>query len=140
MLRCSWFCGLIAVLFCVGCGPRNNPKFEKTVPVRGIVVLANGSPVTGGLITFHPKELNKGDALGTIGKDGRFELGTYKKDDGAMLGTYTVTVEPIIYDQNGNPRPNPSLGIPAKYTRTESSDLVVEIKDEGAQDLKLVLR
>lgn len=140
MLRCSYFYGLLAVFFCVGCGPRNNPTFEKTIPVRGKVVLANGVPVTGGLITFHPKELNKGDAWGTIGRDGRFELGTYKKDDGAMLGTYTVTVEPIIYDRSGNPRPNYSLGIPAKYSRTVSSDLTVEIKDEGGQDMTLVLR
>ncbi len=140
MLRYSWFCLLVAGFCCVGCGSRNNPKFEKTVPVRGMVVLANGAPVTGGLITFHPKELNRGDAWATIGQDGRFELGTYKKDDGAMLGTYTVTIEPVIYDKTGNPRPNHSLGIPAKYTRVESSDLIVEIKDEGAQDIKLVLR
>jgi hypothetical protein len=140
MLRYSWSCGLISVLLCVGCGPRNNPKFEKTVPVRGTVVLANGSPVGGGLITFHPKQLNRGDAWGTIRKDGHFELGTYKKDDGAMLGAYTVTIEPIVYDRDGNPRPNHSLGIPAKYTKTESSDLIVEVNDEGAQDMKIVLR
>lgn len=140
MFRCRWFCGLLAVLFCVGCGSRNNPKFEKTVPVRGMVVLANGEPVAGGLITFHPKELNKGDAWATIGRDGRFELGTYKKNDGAMLGSYTVTIEAIIYDRNGNPRPNHSLGIPAKYAKVESSDLTVEVKDEGSQDMKLVLR
>lgn len=140
MLRYSRFCGLFAMCVCVGCGPRNNPTFEKTVPVRGTVVLGNGAPVSGGLITFHPKELNRGDAWGTIGRDGRFELGTYKKDDGAMLGTYTVTVEPIIYDRNGNPRPNRSLGIPGKYTRMESSDLTVEVRDEGTQEIKLVLR
>lgn len=140
MFRYSWLCVLLTVLFCVGCGPRNNPKFEKTVPVRGTVVSIGGAPVTGGLITLHPKELNKGDAWGTIGPDGRFVLGTYKKDDGAMLGTYKVTIEPIVYDRNGNPRPNYSLGIPAKYTKAESSDLTVEIKDEGMQDMKLVLR
>lgn len=140
MLRYRWLCSLLAMCVCLGCGPRNNPTFEKTVPVRGTVVLGNGAPVTGGLITFHPKELNRGDAWATIDRDGRFELGTYKKDDGAMLGTYTVTIEPIIYDKNGNPRPFPSLGIPAKYTRAESSDLTVEVKDEAIQDIKLVLR
>jgi hypothetical protein len=139
MFRCSWCCGLVVVFLGVGC-TRNNPKFEKTVPVRGTVVLANGSPVAGGLITFRPKETNRGDAWGMIGQDGRFQLGTYKKDDGAMLGTYTVTVEPIVYDQSGNPRPNRSLGIPAKYAKAETSDLTVEIKGEGEQDIKLVLR
>lgn len=139
MFRYSWFCGLLVVFSCVGCS-RNNPKFEKTVPVRGTVVLANGSPLAGGLITFHPKDLTKGDAWGAIGSDGRFELGTYGKGDGAMLGIYTVTVEPIIYDKNGNPRPNRSLGIPNKYTSVDSSDLAVEVKGEGDQDVKLVLR
>lgn len=140
MLRCMWFGGLLAILCCIGCGPRNNPTFEKTVPVRGTVVLANGSLVKGGRITFHPRDATKGDAWAMIGPDGRFELGTYKKDDGAMLGAYTVTVEPIVFDQRGNPRPNAYLGIPVKYTRAESSDLTVEVKDEQNQDMQLVLR
>jgi hypothetical protein len=139
MLRRGWFCGLLVVSLCVGC-TRNNPKFEKTVPVRGTVVLTSGSPVAGGRVTFHPKEANRGDAWGMIGKDGRFELGTYAKDDGAMLGTYTVTVEPIFYDESGNLRPNYSLGIPAKYAKAETSDLSVEVKGDGEQDMKLVLR
>lgn len=138
MLRFSWFWCLLVVFLCVGC-LRNNPKFEKTVPIRGTVVLANGAPLAGGRITFHPKDLTKGDAWGMIGKDGRFELGTYAKDDGAMVGTYTVTVEPIVFDQNGNPQPNRSLRIPSKYTKTESSDLTVEVKD-GDENMKLVLR
>jgi hypothetical protein len=140
MFRSGWACGLLALFLCVGCGPRNNPKFEKTVPVRGKVVLANGTPVAGGLITFRHKDPTKGAAWGTIGRDGSFELGMYKKNDGAIPGTYTVIVEPIVFDQNGNPRPNKSLGIPAKYTKAESSDLTVEVKDEGDQEMKLVLR
>lgn len=138
MFRSSWLGGLLVVCLCVGCS-RNNPKFEKTVPVRGTVVLANGSPVSGGLITFHPKDLTKGNAFASISNDGRFELGTYGKGDGAMLGTYTVTVEPIVYDKNGNPRPT-YLPIPKKYTSAEASDLTVEVTGEGEQDLKLTLR
>jgi hypothetical protein len=95
--------------------------------------------LTGGLITFHPKDLTKGEARGTIGNDGRFEMGTYGKSDGVMLGTYTVTVEPMVYDKNGNIRPA-RLPIPKKYTSADSSDLTVEITGEGEQDLKLTLR
>lgn len=140
MFRFSLLCGLFAVICCVGCGPRNNPKFEKTVPVRGMVVLANGSPLKGGLITFRPQDPTKGEAWGMVGREGRFELGTYKKDDGAIPGTYTVTIEPVVYDQRGNLRPNKSLGIPVKYTNPESSHLTVEVRDEGGQDVRLVLR
>ena len=138
MLRYSWLCGLLVVFLCMGCS-RNNPKFEKTVTVRGTVVFASGSPLTGGLITFHPKDLTKGEARGTIGNDGRFEMGTYGKSDGVMLGTYTVTVERMVYDKNGNIRPA-NLPIPNKYTSADTSDLTVEINDAGEQDLKLALR
>ncbi len=127
-------------MVCIGCGPRNNPRFEKTVSINGKVILGNGSPVRGGLITLHPKDGTKSESRGTIDKEGRFTLGTYKINDGAMPGQYTVTVEPIIFDKTGNPRPNRSLGIPAKYTSSESSDLVVEIKDEASQELNVVLR
>ena len=139
MLRYSWLCGLLVVFLCMGCS-RNNPKFEKTVTVRGTVVLASGSPLTGGLITFHPKDLTKGEARGTIGNDGRFEMGTYGKSDGVMLGAYTVTVEKMVYDKAGNIRPARHLPIPQKYSSADSSDLTVEITGEGEQDLKLTLR
>ena len=138
MLRYSFFCGLFVVCLCMGC-TRNNPHFEKTVPVRGTVSFENGSPLTSGLITFHPKDITKGEARGMIGKDGRFELGTYTTTDGAMLGTFTVTVEAMAYDQQGNLRPA-GVRIPTKYTDTSTSDLTIEIKDEGDQDMKIVLR
>jgi hypothetical protein len=122
----------------MGCD-RNNPKIEKTVPVRGTVTLADGSPLTAGLITFHPKDTTKGDARGTIGRDGKFEMGTYGTKDGVMLGTFTVTVEAMMYDRNGNFTPAP-VSIPNKYTDTATSDLTVEVKEEGDQDMKIVLR
>jgi hypothetical protein len=140
MIRRGWACGLLAALFCIGCGPRNNPHFEKTIPISGKVTLGNGSPLRGGLITLHPKDTTKGESRGTIGKDGRFTLGTYKISDGAMPGQYTVTVEPIVYDKQGNMRPDKSLGIPTKYASPESSNLTVEIKDEASQELNVVLR
>ena len=140
MIRHGCACGLLVALFCIGCGPRNNPHFEKTVSINGKITLGNGSPVRGGLITLHPKDATKSESRGTIDKDGRFTLGTYKINDGAMPGQYTVTVEPIVFDKTGNPRPDKSLGIPPKYTSSESSDLVVEIKDEPSQELNVVLR
>src|SRR5690348_7194032 len=140
MIRRGYAYGLLAVLFCIGCGPRNRPHFEKTVSINGKVTLGNGSPVRGGLITLHPKDVTKGESRGTIDKDGRFTLGTYKINDGAMPGQYTVTVEPIVFDKTGNPRPDRSLAIPPKYTSSESSDLTVEIKDEASQELTVVLR
>lgn len=140
MIRSCCLGGLLAVLCCVGCGPRNRPRIEKTTSVRGQVILASGAPVRGGLVTLHPKDTSKSEARGTIDKDGRFTLGTYKINDGAMPGQYTVTVEPIVFDQRGNPRPARSLGIPPQYANEELSGLAVEIKDQESQELNLVLR
>ena len=139
MFRLSCFGVLLAVACCVGCGPRNRPVFEKTVPVHGSVVLPSGRTLPGGLVTFHPKDPTKGEARGSI-RDGRFELGTYKINDGVMPGTYTVTVQPIVFDQRGNPRPNRSLGVPQRFFDAQTSTLTIEVKDEGDQDLKLVLQ
>ena len=140
MIRRGCACALLAALFCIGCGPRNNPHFEKTVQVSGKVTLANGSLLRGGLVTLHPKDGTKAESRGMIDKDSCFTLGTYKASDGTMPGQYTVTVEPIVYDKQGNMRPDRSLGIPPKYTSADSSDLTVEIKDEASQELNLVLR
>jgi hypothetical protein len=140
MTRFIWFGVLLITIYCIGCGPRNNPTIEKTVPVRGSVILPNGKTLTGGLVTFHPKDPKKGEARGSIKPDGHFELGTYKINDGVMPGAYTVTIEPIVYDERGNMRPNRSLGIPPQYTDAQASTLTVEVKGEGDQDMKLQLR
>jgi hypothetical protein len=140
MIRCYTLVAWIAGIVCLGCGHSNNPHFEKTTSVRGKITLTNGSPLRGGLVTLHPKDVTRGESRGTIDRDGNFTLGTYKVSDGAMPGQYTVTVEPIVYDQRGNMRRDKSLNIPLKYTRAESSDLMVEIQDEESQELSLRLR
>lgn len=140
MTRLTWLSVSLAAIFCFGCGPRNRPVFEKTVPVRGSVVLPSGRVLMGcGLVTFHPKDPTKGQARGLIKKDGRFELGTYRINDGAMPGVYTVTVEPIFYDSNGNMRRAGSLGIPPQYTNPQASTLTVEVQDKGDQEMRLQL-
>jgi hypothetical protein len=130
----------LTVLMCIGCGHSNNPHFEKTTSVKGRITLANGSPVRGGLVTLHPKDITRGESRGAIDREGRFTLGTYKVDDGTMPGQYTVTVEPLVYDKRGNIRRDKSLGIPHRYGSAESSGLTVEIRDEESQDLNLSLR
>jgi hypothetical protein len=140
MIRYGCVCGLLALLLFAGCGPSNNPHFEKTTPVRGKIAWANGSPLRGGLITLHPKDATKGESRGTIDRQGHFTLGTYKVTDGVMPGEYVATVEPIVYDQRGNMRRDRSLGIPPKYADVQSSGLTVEIKDEESQELNLLLR
>jgi hypothetical protein len=135
-----WLLGLVLAVSSAGCGPQNNPVLEKTIPVHGKVVAADGSPVRGGQITFHPKDPTKGEARGSIGKDGSFELGTYGVKDGAMPGSYTVSVEPMVYDQQGNMRPDPSLRIPPRFADAKASGLTAEVQDGDQSELTIVLR
>jgi hypothetical protein len=53
-------------------------------------------PATGALVVFHPA--SSGDATNplrptaTVGEDGSFVLSTYKPEDGAPAGDYSVTI------------------------------------------------
>lgn len=59
------------------------------VPVSG-QVLIDGKPLTCGNITFIPT--GHRSSYGEIGKDGRFTLSCYGKNDGAVVGMHNVEV------------------------------------------------
>jgi hypothetical protein len=64
-------------------------------PVRGVVYL-DGQPATelaGGTVSFDSAELHR-SASGEIQADGTYRLSSIKKNDGALPGTYQVTVSP----------------------------------------------
>lgn len=82
--------GVVLAILVTGCGGDNVPE---TAPVSGTVMYL-GRPVPGGTVIFHPKDKQKGNpGYGEIQSDGTYTLTTYKKDDGAILGDHTVTVE-----------------------------------------------
>ena len=78
---------LVMLLALAGCGALSAPQGATTVPVKGKVT-HNGKPLTKGVINFQPEGAGK-DATGEIQPDGTFVLTTYKKDDGAVVGTIT---------------------------------------------------
>jgi hypothetical protein len=84
--------GLAAVIAFVaaGCAGPND-----AYPVKGTVLL-DGQPATelaGGTVTFDSAELHK-SASGEIQADGTYQLSSLTKNDGAIPGTYQVTVSP----------------------------------------------
>ena len=90
---------VVAVMFLgallAGCGGTN--EYE-TTPVSGVVT-CQGKPVANATVNFTPNAEEgrpKGQrgrvALGLTDKDGRFTLTTYKDNDGAIVGSHTVTV------------------------------------------------
>ncbi len=103
-----------------------------TSKVTGTVKLRDGRLVTTGKIFFTG---GSGNANGQIQNDGSFTVGTYKVDDGAKPGTYTVVIvgalepdnrsqEDIYAGKGQAPKPL----IHAKYQDATASDLKVEVK------------
>jgi len=79
----------VTLLACCGCSTGS-----RTYPVRG-KVLYKGQPAAGAKVIFHPKQdadLKAPHPGGIVAADGFFTLTSYKPDDGAPAGDYTVAV------------------------------------------------
>jgi len=85
----------LLILCIAGCNRDSNYKM-KTAPVTGILT-CKGTPVSGVQVIFspHAKEgssSNSGKAaMGSTDENGRFTLSTYQLNDGAVIGTHTVS-------------------------------------------------
>jgi hypothetical protein len=120
----------LACLLLAGCGESRLP----TAPVQG-KVLYNGKPLEFGAVRFQP-ELGP-PASGFIQPDGTFELSTYKKGDGAIIGQHQVAITCFESQRpgfSGGADEEMPLGkslIPQKYTQYYSSQLTREVKEEN---------
>jgi hypothetical protein len=79
------FFGIIA-----GCGGTAKDA-PKTIAVTGTVNF-KGQPLAGAMVVFAPTSPGLRAATGTTDSSGRFKLTTLAPGDGAMAGSYTVTV------------------------------------------------
>jgi hypothetical protein len=85
--RRSWVLALAGVctpLLAAGCGAR-------TVPVKGVVTF-DGKPLAHAFVLFIHQEAGGRDASGTTDAQGAFRLSTFRPNDGALPGSYKVTV------------------------------------------------
>ncbi|MCC9607722.1 hypothetical protein LOC68_03675 [Blastopirellula sp. JC732] len=110
------------------------------VPVAGTVFLA-GQPAPRGSVTFHEDPPRTGQTpIGMIAPDGTYRLFVQGKP-GAMPGSYRVTVFVNEASQSGAGHAGlPKSVIDPKYSRKESTPLVVEVVKDApadAYDLKL---
>jgi hypothetical protein len=123
------------LLSAMGCGASQDRDRLPVFPAKGTVKLEGSSP-QGALIVLHPKSASSHAhdstiirPYGTIRSDGTFELTSYETNDGAPAGEYSVTLElrKAIKYPNGSAGPGPNL-VPKKYTKSDTSPLLVQIK------------
>jgi hypothetical protein len=85
-----WICTMLGLLTgCGGPGPYTGTIYS----VKGQVLLADGTPLTGGFVQFIPVQGGL-PASGAITGDGTFSLKTGKSREGAAPGEYKVRIEP----------------------------------------------
>lgn len=109
---------LMALACFAGCGDGRPER----VPISG-QVLIDGKPLELGRVLVHVE--NHRPATGKVGPDGRFELSTYVKGDGCVLGTHQVTV-------NGGEVINANTirwHAPPKYDSKNTSGLVIDVEE-----------
>jgi hypothetical protein len=148
-------CGMLCLLGCGGGG--GDPDREETVPVSGIVTY-KGDPVEGANVAFVPnitpgQMTNMKGAFGRTDASGRFQLRTYEADDGAIPGSYKVTVTKYEgqaigeeaseedYDEppEGYEPPAPKALLPTQYSNMRTTPLEANITSGEPADLKLEL-
>jgi len=119
---------IIILLVLAGCG-RSGPQRAATNPTKGSITY-QGQPIGGAFLAMHPKAGAAADvptATAVVQPDGRFAITTYDTGDGVPEGDYVVTIQWRKATKSGGEFvPGPNL-LPAKYSRPESSDVVVHV-------------
>jgi len=126
---------IIILVILAGCG-RSGPKRTATNPTKGSIRY-QGQPIGGAFVALHPKAGASADvptATAVVQADGRFAVTTYDSGDGVPEGDYVVTIQWRKATKSGGEFvPGPNL-LPAKYSRPETSDVVVHVAS-GTNDL-----
>ena len=92
-MRRTWGGVAAAVAICVlvGCGKGDGPALA---PATGVVTL-NGKPLENARVMFHPKEKAARYSYASTDADGRFQMSTFGMNDGALVGSHTVTISKV---------------------------------------------
>jgi acetyl esterase/lipase len=115
--------------YLLGPGEHQGADLPERCPVSG-TVFVDERPLTAGTITLHPIDPTGRRAAGAI-RDGRYTLTTVDSDDGALPGTYKVTIESGV--------DAPGVKVPARYTHPETTALKCQIRP-GANTLDFNLK
>ena len=136
----------VLLLGLLGTSCQRGLPFQSVYSVKGQVLVA-GQPAAGVTVLFNPMDESAQLYVKPKGKtdnDGCFTLATYKREDGAPAGAYTVTLYwlPKSYRgpiENANRLPGRYLdpetsGITARVAAGPNSAGTVELQAKGAEN------
>lgn len=111
----------LAALAILGCNQGGSSL--GTIPVSGVVTL-DGQPVEGAVVAFAPTSTTGRAASGVTDASGRYQLTTQDPGDGALPGSYAVTISKS--DAGSTPAIDPSL------TPEEATRAAMEARDAAS--------
>ncbi len=151
--RTSLFSTLIVALL-AGC---NSSDFPPTMPVSGTVTMA-GKPLERLSISFQLEGAAARTGFGVTNEKGEFQISTFDQNDGALLGTHTVTISDLpeksaaaekntdptaLYGQPGGMFGKPvkkKSRIPEKYAHPKTSGLQATVTEAGPNQFTFELK
>lgn len=136
---------LLIAIFLAGCGGPDRPPMAEAT---GTVTFQD-QPLEGATVVFAPTSGER-VATGETDDAGRFTLGTFGHEDGAIIGDHRVTViarHAVARDESGGssmpggPTAAKPSGprIPTRYFDPESSGLTAAVTDGGDNDFQFDL-
>jgi hypothetical protein len=113
-----------------GCGDdASAPSSLKTYPVKGKVVLADGKPLSSGVVVFAQPEKGM-EFEAPLESDGSFAVKS-SYGEGAPEGSYKIRIQSDVSKPGeAKPRPRRAANAPynSKYSDETSSGLTAEVK------------
>jgi hypothetical protein len=127
---------LLAACLLSGCSDSGRVP---TFPAGGIVRFADGQPLSGGsIICESPQGLS---ARGKIDATGKFQLGTYELDDGAVEGKHLVAISPKLSaerERDAAKRTAPAM-LDDRYANAQTSGIEIDVKADGENQFQIEL-
>lgn len=134
------------VLLTLGCGGTVEGEYPVT-PASGSVKY-QGQPVPDARVIFYPADTDKPAATAITDEAGNYELTTYNPSDGAVAGSYTVTIRKTedvdIGDEPIDPREGQKMRskslIPPQYGIPTESRLTATVTEGGSNEFPFDLK